>query len=99
MNHQFTSSSNAGTEKQAWKGRLNGGEAWCAADSSNKEYLEIDLGEVRTISRVASQGHPLLSYWVKVYKLSYSTDRTFWRLALMEGRIMVCMLRFLNRSV
>lgn len=89
-NMHFTASGDGGTGKEPWKGRLNGGEAWCAGNNSNKEFLQIDLGRIRRVSSVATQGHPVSSQWVKEYGLSYSTDELFWRKAIGEDRSMVC---------
>ena len=85
----FTASSNAGAGSEPWEGRLNGAEAWCAGDNNTSQYLEIDLGRISTISRVATQGHPVSSYWVTQYGLSYSTDGIFWRKALNKDQAMV----------
>lgn len=78
----FTASSDAGVENAPWEGRLNGNQAWCARNTDSKQYLQIDLGRVATVSRVATQGHPVSSHWVTEYELSYSTDGIFWRNAL-----------------
>lgn len=81
----FTASSQqAGNEP--WKGRLNGTKAWCTGKNDAKQYLQIDLERVRTVSCVATQGHPVNSHWVKQYGLSYSTDGIFWRKALGEDK-------------
>lgn len=90
-NMRITSSSDAGTGKESWRCRLNAAEAWCAGNNTYNEYLELDLGRVRTISRVATQGHAVKSHWVKVYQLSYSTDGIFWRKALGEDKSKVWM--------
>ncbi|XP_048579478.1 receptor-type tyrosine-protein phosphatase S isoform X6 [Nematostella vectensis] len=58
-------------------GRLYGNSSWCGA-SVVSEYLEIDLGGVRTVSGVATQGSPGENKWVKTYNLHYTTDGTRW---------------------
>ena len=94
----FTASSDAGAGSEPWEGRLNGAAAWCAGDNDANQYLEIDLGRISTISRVATQGHPVSSYWVTQYGLSYSTDGIFWRKALNEdqGMVSICYMLILR---
>lgn len=86
----FTASSDEGPEKVPWKSRLNNAQAaWCAGETDNKQYLQVDLGRVRTVSSVATQGHPVSPFWVKSYVLAYSLDGIFWRNALDESKSMV----------
>ncbi|XP_048579427.1 receptor-type tyrosine-protein phosphatase S isoform X3 [Nematostella vectensis] len=59
-------------------GRLYGGSSWCSTSSSVSEYLQVDLGGVRTVSGVATQGYPGENKWVKTYNLQYSGDGTRW---------------------
>lgn len=40
---------------------------------------QIDLGRVRSVSGVATQGHHWPGNFVKSYKLNYSTDGTTWQ--------------------
>lgn len=86
----FTSSSDGGPEKVAWKSRLNNDQAaWCAGENNANQYLQVDLGRSRTVSRVASQGHPGSAFWVTSFGLAYSVDGIFWRKALDERKSMV----------
>ena len=39
---------------------------------------QIDLGRVRSVSGVATQGYTMQNF-VKAYKLNYSTDGTTWQ--------------------
>ena len=63
---------------QPYYGRLHetreyGG--WCPQNKSDRtEYLQVDMGEVRSVCGVATQG--LLRYpaWTTSYKLQLSTD-------------------------
>ncbi|XP_048579550.1 lactadherin-like isoform X2 [Nematostella vectensis] len=59
-------------------GRLYGGSSWCSTSSSVSEYLQVDLGGVRTVLGVATQGSPGEEKWVKTYNLQYSGDGTRW---------------------
>ena len=85
-NVQFTASSRAPAESDAWNGRLNNGKAWCAGNNDDKQYLQVDLGRILTVARVATQGHPDNLQWVTSYKVAYSMDGIFWRNALDESK-------------
>ena len=88
--HYFTSSSDGGPEKAPWKSRLNTDQAaWCAGENNANQYLQVYLGRSRTVSRVASQGHPGSAFWVTSFRLAYSVDGIFWRNALDESKSMV----------
>jgi hypothetical protein len=58
-------------------GRLNFGGGWCTYTTGGK-YLQIDLGEVKTITRIATQGYSGVSYWTIQYHLEYSIDGLNW---------------------
>lgn len=90
-NVHFTASSDAGAESEPWNGRLKNGKAWCAGSNDIKQYLQVDLGRVQTVSRVATQGHPVSQHWVTRYKVAYSVDGIFWREALDESKSKVGM--------
>ncbi|XP_022785987.1 uncharacterized protein LOC111326286 [Stylophora pistillata] len=85
-NVQFTASSQSPAESDAWNGRLNKGKAWCAGRNDDKQYLQVDLGRVYTVARVATQGHPVNLQWVIRYEVAYSMDNIFWRKALDESK-------------
>ena len=60
------------------KGRLNGDTGWCQGTSAiSNDYLQVDMGTVRTVCAVATQGKKNGSY-VTSYKLSLSTDGVNW---------------------
>ena len=81
----FTASSDNVEGNEPWKGRLNNAKAaWCAATNDNTQYLQVDLGRARTVSRVTTQGHPVNPFWVTSYGVAYSEDGIFWRNALNE---------------
>ncbi|XP_048580487.1 cadherin-23-like isoform X2 [Nematostella vectensis] len=48
--------------------------AWCAASNSDQQYLQIDLGGMRKVTRVTTQGRPGSSDYVGSYSLSFSQD-------------------------
>ena len=61
-----------------YEGRLNGSSGWCPSTRSNLEdYLQIDMGSLRSVCAVATQGKSSGSY-VTSYKLSFSTDGETW---------------------
>ncbi|XP_031562135.1 uncharacterized protein LOC116297953 [Actinia tenebrosa] len=62
------------------QGRLKGGSAWCArANDVSSEYLEIDLGSLHGVRKIATQGNEIFSEWVKTYIVKYSLDKVTWQ--------------------
>ena len=61
------------------KGRLNGPDGWCQKPYgiTNGDYIQVDMGKVRSVCAVATQGKRSGSY-IKSYKLSLSTDGNTW---------------------
>jgi len=79
----------------AYEGRLNNvhrvsstGErswgAWCPKKTDVSPYLQIDLGRVRVVSGVATQGYSF-NLWTTQYHLNYSIDGTVWRRYMESG--------------
>jgi hypothetical protein len=58
-------------------GRLNSGGAWCTY-TSGSHYLQIDLGDIKTVTGVATQGIYGAAYWTTQYQLEYSIDGLNW---------------------
>ena len=59
--------------------RLNNTCAWCASGGRGY-YIEVDLNQSVIISGIAVQGFTGINdYYVKDYKVVYSTDRVKWR--------------------
>ena len=52
--------------------------AWCAPGDATENYLTVDLGNVSTISAVATQGRTGVTvvFSVKTYKLAWAVDNT-----------------------
>lgn len=46
--------------------------AWCATNNNDQQYLQIDLGGMRKVTQIASQGRPGSNDYVSSYKISYS---------------------------
>ncbi|XP_019617113.1 PREDICTED: lactadherin-like [Branchiostoma belcheri] len=61
------------------QGRLNRAShyAWCAAQSNQGQWLQVDLGSA-TVSGVVTQGRRGANQYVKKYKLSFSGDGDSW---------------------
>ena len=69
----MTASTIYGANYAAHLGRLNrvsgSGKAgaWCAKTSNNKEWLQIDLGNPTTVTKVATQGRQDSNHWPTSY--------------------------------
>jgi len=53
---------------------LLGLKAWSAHTSNFDQQLVIDLGYVRNITRISTQGRPLSNEFVQEYTISYGTN-------------------------
>ncbi|XP_048586568.1 uncharacterized protein LOC5507114 isoform X2 [Nematostella vectensis] len=58
--------------------RLHNTNAWCAAANTADQYLEVDLGKVRMLSSILTQGDPNKNQYVKSLKLLYSVRAGYW---------------------
>ena len=52
--------------------------AWCPKAKSSNQWLQINLGEITAVTKVATQGRYNSEDRVKTYKLSYSVDGSHW---------------------
>ncbi|KAL9978631.1 hypothetical protein ACROYT_G016168 [Oculina patagonica] len=52
--------------------------AWCPKYKSTNQWLQIDLGEITAVTKVATQGRYNTEDRVTTYTLSYSVDGTHW---------------------
>ena len=52
--------------------------AWCPKYKSINQWLQIDLGEITAVTKVATQGRYNTDGRVKTYTLSYSVDGMHW---------------------
>lgn len=65
----------------AINGRLNGPNGWGPATATVGQWWQVDMGSVRDIVRVATQGrgsNSAAAQWITTYKLQYSPDGTTW---------------------
>ncbi|XP_048584529.1 uncharacterized protein LOC5514577 [Nematostella vectensis] len=58
--------------------RLQKSTFWCTDEEDKNQYLQVDLGEMRTVSRIATQGRGNWYNWVSAYYLFYSQDGQHW---------------------
>lgn len=93
----FSASSEYDYRYKASKARLNKPFGWAPA-TSNKDsaYLQIDLGTVRSIYAIATQGHGGYGgnggadkEWVTSYKLALSLDQSVWEFYKEGSRVKV----------
>ncbi|XP_019634978.1 PREDICTED: lactadherin-like [Branchiostoma belcheri] len=78
----ITASSFCCGNHEPYRGRLNGvaGEgAWVVRTNTIGEWLQVDLGEMKTVTGTIIQGRYHNYYqWVTSYKLQYSVDGHSW---------------------
>ena len=52
--------------------------AWCPKAKTTNQWLQIDLGEITAVTKVATQGRYNSEGRAKTYSLSYSVDGMHW---------------------
>lgn len=62
---------NARLNKQPYQGKPG---AWCAIENNVNQWISVDLGSIKTITGVATQGRSDCDQWVTKYVISYSDD-------------------------
>ena len=80
--NQMTSSTRYDGNHDSYYGRVNtkrnGPEAWCALNSDDDPYLQVNLGHIRTICAVGTQGYgnQVANYrsWPKSYYIKLGND-------------------------
>lgn len=55
-----------------------GNGAWMAALKKTGEYLQVDLGENKLVTKVSTQGRANASEWVSAFLIKTSLDNTAW---------------------
>ena len=65
------------TSSTAWtfpakKGRLNGRYAWAAGKNDRYQWIQVDLGELKFVTKIATQGRA--NQWATTYNISYSSN-------------------------
>ena len=91
-----TASSSAGHSlHEPWQARLKNvptGQStgsWSAALNQVGVWLQIDLGEEKVVTKLASQGRPSMDQWVRSYKILFSSDGTSWKEYKENGAVKV----------
>ena len=56
-----------------------GNGSWCAENNKPGEYLQVDIGKERTISRLAIQGDSINNFGVTQFSIVYSQNGVFWK--------------------
>ena len=79
---RMTASTNAGSSYSPYHGRLNenrGQGGWCPKTQTDRtDYLQIDMGTVRFVCAVATQGYRGGNNWATSYKVHLSSDGITW---------------------
>ena len=52
--------------------------SWASGTNNLLQWLQVDFGDWRKITAVATQGRQDSNQWVKLYSLSISYDSVFW---------------------
>ncbi|EDO33727.1 predicted protein, partial [Nematostella vectensis] len=96
LNSQITASTIWGVYHEPWRARLNnpmilGGSvgSWSASINVIDQWLQVDLGSEKTITKVATQGRPNFAgyQWVTRYVIQYSLDQATWSFCSEGGAI------------
>ena len=81
---RMTASDFLDTRSFPYYGRLRGTRGdggWCSGRrSGEKKYIQVDMGEVRSLCGVATQGIQRYPEWTTSYKLQLSTNSTTWNI-------------------
>ena len=89
---KITASSFYHTGWEPWRGRLGhrgGRNCWAPNQNRLGEYLQVDLGQLKQIVKVATQGRADANYWVTAYMLGYSVDGSKWTPYQVDGEVKV----------
>ena len=76
----FTAS-NSSNDHSASNARISSGSSWCALDSDDNHYLQLDLGRLYVIKKFITFGDSTSPKWVTKYNLHYtkSDDLSKWQ--------------------
>ena len=79
---RMTARSFHGSNYYPYYGRLNGGRGrgtWCTRTTTDRtDYLQVDMGEMRSVCAIATQGGIKDSVWTTSYKINLSLDGVTW---------------------
>ena len=80
---------------EPWQARLNNVPTsdsvgcWLAGTWNQGEWLQIDLGKEKLLTKLATQGRPSMDQWVRSYKILFSSDGTSWKEYKENGTVKV----------
>ncbi len=102
-NNAITASSFYDGTYKPWYGRLNTNTGHCSwttteAGRSNS-WFQVDLGQLTSVTGIATQGSCKVNEWTKSYSVSYSTDGKKWRDYQESGYKKVSILVFLTKKL
>ena len=77
------------------RGRLNSQTSWSVSDQPGPQsWLQVDLGRIMAVKKVATQGRRDYPNWVTSYKISFTVDGIDWVLYAENGIVKVSFLDF-----
>ena len=71
---KITASSSLNKDTIASFARQDGKYSWCSASNDSSPFLEIELEEVKKITKIVTQGSQGLSRWVKQFRVKYDME-------------------------
>ena len=82
------------------RGRLNSPTSWSVSDQPGPQsWLQVDLGRIMAVKKIATQGRRHVTNWVISYEISSSADRFDWVLYEENGIVKVSFLDFSNAAI
>ena len=75
----LTAKSFSNEQRHPSQARLYGKNAWTSNDNNFFQYLTIDLGEPKYITKIATQGRDRGNEWVQEYRVLYSGESSIAR--------------------
>ena len=57
---------------------VRGFGAWCPRRAGRPDYLQVDMGAVRSVCAVETQGEEEFDEWTTSFKLQFSVDGVTW---------------------
>ena len=74
--------------------------AWCSGVLDTNQYLQVDLGKEKIITRIAIQGRPEEKNYVSSFALNYSNDANNWiKLSKVRFLLVIIILRVCLTSI
>ena len=67
---------NARLDRPAGSGRTGG---WSAKTNDANQWIQVDFGDMKSVSGIVMQGRSDYDQWVTKYKVQYSNDGVTWQ--------------------